>query len=338
MWIFARSRLAPSNSREHFVCLGTSLGLFPFSCLNSISSCRLGFEMFEVPIFVTLPTLWAYHTGSGDFFLAWFLGSQGSITNGGELCQRAYFLGGWRLHWKAKVSSFVQGMVTRQLYEAGKWTHPEIMVVVHCKRNDLYIYIYIYGPTANWWPPRWRGMRHLKKNGEMGVVRSKNQRQDKWEQLSANFKKVYDYKCRIPSGQRVILNDPSRVEGEYWTQISESLPWRESLPNLERMVIEWVPSCWLWESTNEVHHLYPCREVDQFHNVSCRILSFTHSPWFLEWHVVFIFDLVSPDMMMPCQKRVLVSIATTSILKSIEGQENPLKGWFHQWMPVIKRY
>ena len=93
-----------------------------------------------------------------------------------------------------------QGGEDGRVYKTGRWSLVETLSLCHCKRVDYEK----YGPTKSQSvqmttaPKRWKSLADdlLGK----GVHRNPQQIQDKWEQLSPDFKKVYDYEKKIPSG------------------------------------------------------------------------------------------------------------------------------------------
>ena len=94
-----------------------------------------------------------------------------------------------------------QGLVGNRPYKKGAWSPAEIMVLQAVKRIDYEN----HGPGASsrtqMTPAseRWAAMEE--EMVKRGVLRSKTQIQDKWEALSADFKKVHDYQKKIPSGR-----------------------------------------------------------------------------------------------------------------------------------------
>ena len=95
-----------------------------------------------------------------------------------------------------------QGGVDGRVYASGRWSLAHTLCLCHAKRLDFEK----YGPTQTQRlqmttaPKRWKAMAD--DLWKKGVHRNEQQIQDKWEQLSPDFKKVYDYEKKIPSGQK----------------------------------------------------------------------------------------------------------------------------------------
>ena len=94
-----------------------------------------------------------------------------------------------------------QGLTPRRTYSSKQWRINEMLILVNAKQWD----IVVHGKNASKKIQMESSVECYKKIEEHvwenGVHRSRQQCQDKWKQLSADFKKLYDYQKHIPSGK-----------------------------------------------------------------------------------------------------------------------------------------
>lgn len=94
-----------------------------------------------------------------------------------------------------------QGLAARRVYKVGKWTPSETLILVQCKQMNREKYSLGGNKRTLMTSAIERYSAMEEEMVKRGVMRSKNQIQEKWEQLGADFKKVYDYEKHIPSGR-----------------------------------------------------------------------------------------------------------------------------------------
>lgn len=93
----------------------------------------------------------------------------------------------------------IQGEEDGKVYKQGRWSLPDTLALIQVKRVDFDT----YGPTKTQRVQmttssvRWKAM--ATDLWSKGVHSNPQQIQDKWEQLAPDFKKVHDYKKKIPS-------------------------------------------------------------------------------------------------------------------------------------------